>query len=69
MIGAGVDTLVPIVVGTTDRNCQEVYGKVYVVVVQKETAEVPTNPDGGAFASNSKSRDLVTAGEAGMVVT
>ncbi|MFS7955007.1 hypothetical protein Hanom_Chr07g00637371 [Helianthus anomalus] len=56
-------------VGTTDRNCKKVYEKGSASVVPEETAEVPANPGGGASASNSRSRYLVTAGEAGMVVT
>ncbi|KAF5760266.1 hypothetical protein HanXRQr2_Chr16g0751421 [Helianthus annuus] len=69
MIDAGVEALVPVVVGTTDRNCKEVYGKGSTAVVLEDAAEVTAKLGSGASTSNSRSRDLVTAGETGMVVT
>ncbi|MFS7919556.1 hypothetical protein Hanom_Chr03g00214011 [Helianthus anomalus] len=69
MVDAGVEALVPIVVGITRRNCKEVYGKGYAVVVPEETTKVTAKAGGGASTSNSRSRNLLTAGEAGMVVT
>ncbi|MFS8024273.1 hypothetical protein Hanom_Chr16g01461281 [Helianthus anomalus] len=57
-----------VVVGSTDRNCQGVYERGSAAVIPEEAVEVLANPGGGTSASNSRSRDLVTAGEAGMVV-
>ncbi|MFS7948943.1 hypothetical protein Hanom_Chr06g00565761 [Helianthus anomalus] len=68
MADVGVEALMPAVVGITDRNCKDACEKGLAAVVPEETTDVPAKP-GGAFASNSSSRDLVMAGEAGMVVT
>ncbi|MFS7948946.1 hypothetical protein Hanom_Chr06g00565801 [Helianthus anomalus] len=68
MANAGVEALIPAVVGITDRNCKDAYEKGLAAVVPEETTEVPAKP-GGASASNSRSRDLVMAGEADMVET
>ncbi|KAF5761308.1 hypothetical protein HanXRQr2_Chr16g0763561 [Helianthus annuus] len=65
---ARVETMVAAVVGAIDRSCQEVYERGSMAVVPEEVAEVFANLGSGASASNSRSRDLVTVGEAGMVV-
>ncbi|MFS7927437.1 hypothetical protein Hanom_Chr04g00309091 [Helianthus anomalus] len=57
----------PVVVSITDRNRKDAYAKGLAAAVSEETTEVPGKPS-GASASNFRSRDLVMAGEAGMVV-
>ncbi|MFS7986761.1 hypothetical protein Hanom_Chr11g01014091 [Helianthus anomalus] len=56
-------------VGTTGRNCQEVYERGSTVVVPEGEIEELANPGGGASTSNSRSKDLVMEGEADIVVT
>ncbi|MFS7889770.1 hypothetical protein Hanom_Chr00s000005g01610961 [Helianthus anomalus] len=62
-------TRVVAAVGTTGHSCQEVYERGSTAVVPDGATEELANPGGGASASNSWSRDIVMAGEAGMVVT
>ncbi|MFS7963034.1 hypothetical protein Hanom_Chr08g00733421 [Helianthus anomalus] len=57
------------VVGATGRNCKEVYERGSTAVVPDGATETLANPGGGASTSNSWSRDLVMAGELGLVVT
>ncbi|MFS8004615.1 hypothetical protein Hanom_Chr13g01227901 [Helianthus anomalus] len=68
VIDTGVETTVVVVAGTTGRNCHEVYARGSPAAAQEELTEAFANPS-GASASNSWSKDLVMAGEAGMVVT
>ncbi|MFS7918108.1 hypothetical protein Hanom_Chr03g00196991 [Helianthus anomalus] len=60
--------MVVAVVGATGRSCHEVYERGSTAAVLVGAIEALANP-GGASASNSWSKDLVMAGEAGMVVT
>ncbi|MFS7939048.1 hypothetical protein Hanom_Chr05g00447041 [Helianthus anomalus] len=60
--------MVVVVVGPTGRNCHEVYARWSTTAIPEGVTEAFANP-GGSSASNSWSKDLVMAGEAGMVVT
>ncbi|MFS7997091.1 hypothetical protein Hanom_Chr12g01137661 [Helianthus anomalus] len=60
--------MVVVVVGATGRNYQEVYERGSTVVAPEGATDALEKP-GVASASNFWSRDLVTAGEAGIVVT
>ncbi|MFS7913167.1 hypothetical protein Hanom_Chr02g00138651 [Helianthus anomalus] len=66
---AEAKTFTPVVIGPTDWSWREVYKNKHAAVVPEEAAVVPAKPGGGPSASNSKSRDLVTTGEAGMEMT
>ncbi|MFS7889177.1 hypothetical protein Hanom_Chr00s000003g01603901 [Helianthus anomalus] len=62
-------TFTPVVIGPADWSCIEVYENKPATVVPEEAAVVPAKPGGGPSTTNSKSRDLVTTGEAGMEMT